>query len=108
MTDKPRRAWFQLHLSTAIVLMLTMGILLGLNVPQYKASIEDIGGFVQIVRDERGTILARGWPWAFERVDPAIWNRRALNMDGLTAFVILSFAAYASERITRRREARAP
>ena len=32
MSDKPRRAWFQIHLSTAVVMMLLAGFLTGVVV----------------------------------------------------------------------------
>lgn len=35
---KQRRAWFQLHLSTCVVLMLAAGGLLGLNLQRQRAS----------------------------------------------------------------------
>src|SRR5438046_2288495 len=31
MSDKPRRAWFQIHLSTAIVLMFIAGLIIRMN-----------------------------------------------------------------------------
>jgi hypothetical protein len=37
MTDKPHRPWFQIHLTTAIVLMLVAGVFIGVNTVQRKA-----------------------------------------------------------------------
>jgi hypothetical protein len=36
MSDKPRRPWFQIHLSTAIVLMLVTAVFLGANLRAEK------------------------------------------------------------------------
>ncbi len=86
MTDKPRRPWFQLHLSTAIVIFLVAGLLLG----------------VFIRRDCFGE-----WPFGERPMSRDTWNLNAAIQVTLS-LVTLLFVAIGCEHHIRRREARAP
>jgi len=53
-TDRPARRFFQLHLSTALVLMVLAAALLGANIIEYENW------------DGVRTTYIRGWPWKLE------------------------------------------
>ena len=65
MTDKPRRPWFQLHLSTAIVTMFVAGGMIWANVTERIVAVSGIGSMGDPIRPKIGY----GYPFAFfERV----------------------------------------
>ncbi|HYF48468.1 MAG TPA: hypothetical protein VEJ63_03630 [Planctomycetota bacterium] len=94
MSDKPRRFW-QIHLSTAIVLMLSGGLIVYANMPQTTTSI-DSSGYVLYARGggwPKTMYLAlrwqsppEGWP-AFEYSAIAVNVASGAAMLGLIAFV---------------------
>ena len=110
--DAPRkRPWFQIHLSTAVVLMVVAGVLVWANVRKP----------VVLIRNSRIIELDRmGWPWNAESSiggyldqtpDQAIRNARLryfgtsefyLNL--ITALAILTAVAVGCEYLIRRRE----
>ena len=107
MTDKPRRAWFQLHLSTAIVLMFVAGGLLWANIRVQEVS--SIYPFPFLIE------YARGWPMLYlnySRVgappNDQYWTWLNLLINLLCSIGLLTVVAAISERVLRRREARAP
>ena len=59
MTTKPRRAWFQLHLSTAIVMMFVAGGLIALNLNPQKVQKFDRKSDRDVSFEIVGEI---GWP----------------------------------------------
>src|SRR5436305_1611705 len=59
MSDKPRPRWFQIHLSTAIVLMFVAGALMWSNSVAYIPPVD----YVEInQRKALGLIEEYGWP----------------------------------------------
>ena len=114
MTDKPRRFWFQLHLSTAIVLMFVAGGFLWANVREYQLTEEITLGF----RESKNVLYwsTRGWPFPYSRTMPdwditverriVSWNNAMMNLLMARASVVV--CVYACEFFIRRREARAP
>jgi hypothetical protein len=89
MSDK-RRRWFQIHLST-VILMVESAVLLGLNaVPQGQG--------------------LRGWPetfvwWKQSASWPHSFSERRFVIDAATAFVILAMSYKLNEWRIHRREA---
>ena len=125
MTDKPRRAWFQLHLSTAIVLMLGCGAMLGLNiVPVNRAYNVRLG----MSSPSRSMYIERGWPVLYSRAysrqlepdefssaveaqlagDFEFFSAQRLAYGVLISFGSLLLLAGCCEFVIRRREVRAP
>ena len=125
--EKTRRAWFQIHLSTALVMMFVAGGLLHQNL-------------TPILRPDKGVgrTYRNGWPFEAryvsrnEIIDSALpqivtldneeatisvgrlidfepaWNHRALAADVLIAMGVLATSSLLVEWLLRRREARAP
>ena len=148
MSDKPRRAWFQLHLSTAIVLMFVASIVAGLNL-SYREEYWTLGSQGRLMTIADINVLVRrnenpnnqeiieefsrnryyGWPFEiFDHEVVQIFNPSGevvgieserfyrcgenfgvlLTCDVLVALAMLLMAVVISERLLRRREARAP
>ena len=109
MSDKPRRAWFQIHLSTAIVLMFVAGGLLWANVV-YRVD----PSFAFAHDGARIELHVQGWPLHFDEYTIPSFRKDTvypilpypINM--LTALAIFGSTALVCEFIIRRREARAP
>ena len=100
MPSTKRRLW-QLHLSTAIVLMLVAGGLLYLNITPFK--LPDDGWNPG---PGPGTIWVYGWPFTmietYElvrlRVDfPPAWNTLHVLLNSATAIMLLLFTAFVLE-----------
>lgn len=81
MDEKPKkRRWFQLHLSTCIVLMFVAGGLIWINVKESvkrkESQFTDSFVSVEEVRPQIGpqpgeiNYVARGWPIPFELIEP--------------------------------------
>ena len=98
--SEPKRRWFQIHLSTAVVMMLVAGALTGAN----------------LIERQSGDSLVRGWPVAYRerplnpkdqwidyyRIDPTERPIRwSLDVAVFVACVILSSTV--AEAIARRR-----
>lgn len=70
MNDKPRRGWFQIRLSTAIVMMFVAGCILGLNFQPYESL------HVSALRQHSN--ICYGWPAPvylhFINYDMPIWS----------------------------------
>jgi len=128
MPEPPRRARFQIHLSTAIVLMFVAGGLIWANV---TPSVFEFGGTIIEKKgylDFKGDIVRRsvfGWPWiAYEvrteyqyyytdprypevRFDPSKkWNEKSIFCDIALALAILFAVWFLLEYLIRRRAAR--
>lgn len=111
MSEKKRR-WFQIHLSTAIVLMFVAGGLIYRNLCPY-----DVGGFKEIIGwpfplmfHRYGEYLPVGYyelthiPW-FQRVS-GFWYNVSLNI--LVCVTCMLAIASLLESLIWRREARIP
>ena len=119
MTDKKRR-WFQIHLSTAVVLMFVAGGLMWANVAEKiecktgHSWMPDEGITSQmnpIQYDEHKW----GWPSiiCLRRSGAFVsalrhYGTRPVIIDVLVAFAILAAVAFVCEWLIRRREARKP
>ena len=110
-----RRRWFQIHLSTAIVLMFAAGGLLGLNILPFERGLTDWDldkyPLDKILPKESWLFVAQGWPipfWtAFEgnkqiRV-ASKWRYQCLSADVAIVLVILGAIAMCCEWRIRRR-----
>ena len=93
MTDKPRRSWFQLHLSTAIVMMFVAGGLLGLNIvsktTNYTAT--DYAPYNALSFDGPPPEIVsysfdRGWPFTCERMIYFADSVKGVRTEGILAF----------------------
>jgi len=101
------RRWFQVHLSTAIVLMFVAGILIWLNI---YANDSEISG------TEQGYVVfsSHGWPMKCLVVGqyPEIWFYRwswkYVVLNSIFALAILCLTALILKLRIRRREARRP
>lgn len=105
MTDtqpKPKRRFWQIHLSTAVVTMLVAGIILWLNLTPKLIS-----------RGPNGEALSFGWPLQAIRYDfsekvgdYSEWMMdadKAMCIDGLVGLSCLVVAIVALEHLIRRR-----
>jgi hypothetical protein len=130
---KSGRKFWQFHLSTAILTVLTLGTLLTLNFRLYSGSTEakwlygrDTGDFTEIdVEDQCGL---RGWPLAMARQDfdypitwdgppdvlrnllknkPRVmrWYGYAVAINAAVALAVMLIMVLPSEWLIRRREA---
>ncbi|MCK6473535.1 MAG: hypothetical protein L6R28_17560 [Planctomycetes bacterium] len=131
MTDSPprKRAWFQLHLSTCIVLMVVVGCLVWANLQTYPASlmVRNDGQRVGFLRNESSWEQGIGWPGCFYLLPmkqsdlqssdqpqgdsgwkvPGAWDGGHLIGNLMIASIVLICTAYICEWLIRRRR-RAP
>ena len=125
MSDKPRRPWFQIHLSTAIVLMFVAGGLLWANLNAHPKSY--VSGY-EISEDSYDPVITkiwiRGWPFPCFTFKTSISTGNTIVLEIPTpqghyipwkvaadiciAFALLAASAFVCEWRIRRREARAP
>jgi hypothetical protein len=124
MSDKPRRPWFQIHLSTAIVLMFVAGGIGSINLRVTRTERTE-SVFSSIVgeghADDKFTYY--GWPcdsfYELSTVekdgteyfyDSPIrrWMPKGIIVNIFAAMISLIAVWYACEWLLRRREARAP
>ena len=107
MDSTPQRRFWQIHLSTAIVLMFVAGGLIWINVQAINEDSE-----IQIFEN-------RGWPfWVYchiyintdarEKLDARIWSAAHVVFNVLICSVILFATAIFIEYVIHRREARKP
>jgi Ni,Fe-hydrogenase I cytochrome b subunit len=94
MSEKPRR-WFQIHLSTAIVLMLVASILLGLNFHSTIPADAEISRFKWTVE---------GFPWTC--TDAFSILPKPFFLDVAFAAFVLAGIVMVSEYAIRRRQSR--
>ncbi|MCK6474723.1 MAG: hypothetical protein L6R28_23630 [Planctomycetes bacterium] len=124
MTDAPlepkkKRAWFQLHLSTCVVLSMLAGLLLIVNLgmrqvrlpgSEYRLPYKDhvVGEILH--RPKEFGAKVQGWPFAFYRLGTDAWDYRMMVANAGVAVGILALAALACEhrirRHARKRESR--
>ena len=113
-----RRRWFQIHLSTAIVLMFVAGGLIYLNT-ELKTIDEPIeaGRYQLSIQKRIDKVQFQGWPlhartyyFAGHPVPVAIHNQlSSCVIDALAALAILIACTVSCETLTNnRREARRP
>ena len=114
MHGKRKRHWFQIHLSTAVMMTILLGTLLLINslerVSQEFASVAPLPAF-------HITVIGNGWPYIFHnfrQTGPVAFQpnssieKFALILDMLFGAAVLAAAALLSESIIRRREGRKP
>ncbi len=130
MTAQPNRRFWQIYLSTAVVVMLAAGCLVGANVlprqgQPYKLHALDSQEAAVYDTTDFGHYLIRGWPlefqrwydgsnpiasaWLFvgwDREDLGLIAHRPLLADIAFGIIVLSMVAVVCERFFRRREAR--
>ena len=130
MSDKPRRAWFQIHLSTAIVLMFVASGLMWANMRAVPT--ESWLAVSKFAREhplsenpnDRGALcdpsphFEYGFPSVayssgqiyFYRANTfwSEWSPRGIATNSCVVIVLLATVAFISEWLVRRREARAP
>ena len=116
MTDKPRRPWFQLHLSTAIVMMFVAAGLIWANTsrsvhfsdPEFY--VEKFGwpnamcrriSYVDIDSNGNESRKLSDWEWEWKGNHPVYWN-------ALSAVFVMIGSSLAVEWLIRRSETRAP
>ncbi len=111
------RRWFQIHLSTTVVLMVGASILLGLNLVSHEMSTDgEAHDFMQKIHREQGVsgswlagFYSQGWPLTFRSVYNINnagwpdWKMGNLLLDILGVFFILATLAFVSEIVIRRR-----
>ena len=114
MSNKPRRPWFQLHLSTAIVLMFVAGGFLWLSLSGHTSNqwqmFEQEGGGMHVA--------AHGFPFdayseavAETSAQPilSVWNPIYVVLDTIFALIVVVVIGVIVEYCLRRqREARKP
>lgn len=125
-----RRAWFQLHLSTCVVLMIGMSAALLLNLrPNYKTTswpagrgetcFSEYGSFGFPVEAYNDAIQYRitnpekyenGGVWGIpvEQAIPRGWQVKGLLIDIASAFTVLAVLAFVLEWRIRRRNRKVP
>lgn len=110
-----KRAWFQLHLSTCVVLMVVAGVLVWAN-----CIYRDLGIFEkyeQAGKEVESRIMSYGWPFPLrQRIEPdpdrmmgfvkETWHVGSFMMNALVALAILALIAIACECVIRRRARR--
>ncbi len=101
MPDAPPRKRFQIHLSTAIVMMCVAGELMWVNTVEHKGQEYSNGDGLFIRKDYAGT----GWPliYHFRRYDSTKWSynpyhyssdTRSNDLDILAAFADAAVALF--------------
>lgn len=114
MNDAPpkKRPWFQLHLSTCIVLMFVAGMLIWLNVTPRERSLVWIleNGRMERFMDDRSGLegwTGRGWPATFQAILPdetTKWSGEGVVQDLAVVMAIIGLAGSGCEYLIRRRE----
>jgi hypothetical protein len=122
--SNPKRRWFQIHLSTAVVLMFVAGGLLMFNLrPSLREHVLDAtvkldhGGYHGGSLKSDVTTWEWGWPFVFwenhtygEKSigDRVFWDMTALFANLVLSFALLAILIVVLEGRIRRREARKP
>lgn len=122
--NTPKLVWYQLHLSTCIVLMVTAGVLVWANLQSYPAAamVRNDGRWMGFHPHESSTMLGVGWPGCFYIYPKPLkaefaalfleepktvhgdWDVGHLCGNLMIALIILICTAYVCEWIIRRRE----
>ena len=105
MTNKRRRPWFQLHLSTALILMFAAGGLLSMNF-RARNVIALNGAFLETDYGWPETCFHRSdWRTAltFEGSLSEHWSKDGVVENAVWAFIVLFFMGVACESYTRWR-----
>jgi len=114
MSDKPKRRWIQIHLSTSIVLMFSGSGIMGLNALPHNATPKDIQ---EIIRNARMEYVYResatstyGWPVRFIITDSHAFcgSEHAHLVNLAVGVALLILIGVATEFVIRRNEARKP
>jgi hypothetical protein len=108
-----KRKWFQIHLSTAIIMMLASSVLLWVNLLPREQFLDFIPippkqGMTFSITSER---ISYGWPQrCFDYYTPEyqFWSSRNLCIDCGTAIGVVLVVAFCCENVIRRREVRKP
>ena len=119
MPTPPPRKRFQIHLSTAIVMMFVAGALIWANVSQRGGR----GEVLQVIDQELLVVdyeLYYGWPFPMVTSQGSAlaslsemyalpewkWHAVSLTLNGVLAVAVVVFVAFLCERRIRRRAAR--
>lgn len=79
MSDRPKRKWFQFHLSTLIAAVLCAGSVLGLNLVWQRADVKESGWVLAIKTAE-----TLGWPYRLKmRVEFVCTDRTRPTLQAL-------------------------
>ena len=111
MSDKRRRTWFQIHLSTAVVLMFVAGGGLWINT-LHRNSEREVG--LSLGNSAYKHAIVTGWPFAIscnidsEEKFPGDTQVIRICFNVVIWMVLLILMAAGCEYFIRRREARAP
>jgi|SRR5579862_60054 len=111
MATVPRRGRFQIHLSTAVVLMFVAGGIIWANV---RLSIYGIYGWpwaaiwsdVPIWKRKPAITVATGVPFPSDMTFKNVYDARAISVDVAVALAILFAVWFLCEWLIRRRAAR--
>lgn len=108
------RRWFQIHLSTAVVLMLCAGGLLWVNVEKGAVPYSHLASLGIEFDDSKELEYRRGWPFVFQEKSLPDWGHGPffywLRLAGNVAIslVIVVCAAFACELVNRRLVRKSP
>lgn len=121
MNETPKkRAWFQLHLGTCVVLMVVAGALAGANLTP-EITTDPVNPVEKMMRVSEGEVVPEfkirythyGWPWTLhqstEWSDGFIdveWVQAHYFRDSCVWLAILLASAISCEALLRRRERR--
>ena len=115
-----KRHWFQFHLVTLVLMTVSLGVFVGLNVQERKRAGNRAAGWPAIAFERYMDLgktfpdgrsdLYSGLPVDFYSGPPVYnanrWYTQGLALDATVAFVMLISLALISESLLRRREAR--
>ena len=102
MTDKPKRKFWQFHLSTAVLMMFATGGVLLANHREYEFTPGSIMG------ERNYPKTGSGWPFNIESSQILDFRSAYILFNVGTGVCIVIGLGVASEYLLRRREARKP
>jgi hypothetical protein len=116
---RPKRKFWQVHLSTALFLLMGVGRLLYANISNYRKGIietrkplvgetDDGKPIVMGIAHVGGSSKEYGWPSTalVTAFGESYWTVPSLFVNGVVAALILAAIGFLSEFLIRRREAR--
>ena len=109
MDEKPkRRAWFQLHLSTCVVMMVVAGGAIWINIVPYPLGYMQSANLPPLDYPVPGMAVQRGWPSTYyqQASDPTRsgqWDWVNLALDAFTGIAVIITATIPYEYLLRRR-----